>query len=95
MNNNHNNVFYLKNHKVYNTLCPANSYNANLGKKVQIKALLTYIRKNEKKTNTTTHRKKNHTQTRAQGFCCQKKRLKLQLKVYTTYQVKFLKYSIK
>ena len=30
MNNNNNNVFHLKNHKVYNTLSSANSYNANL-----------------------------------------------------------------
>ena len=30
LNNDNNNVFYLKNHKVYNTLYPANSYNANL-----------------------------------------------------------------
>ena len=29
LNNNNNNVFYLKNYKVYNTLSPANSYNAN------------------------------------------------------------------
>ena len=41
------NVFYLKNHEVYNTLCPANSYNGNLGR--------------TKIINTTTHRKKNPT----------------------------------
>ena len=56
MNNNHNNVFYLKNHKVYNTLCPANSYNANLGKKVQIKGVIK-LHKKERKEN-----KYNNTQ---------------------------------
>ena len=41
---------YLKKYKVYNTLCPANSYNANLGRtRLQIKTLLNYIKKKKRK----------------------------------------------
>ena len=44
---------YLKKYKVYNTLCPAksyNSYNANLGRtRLQTKTLLNYIRKKKRK----------------------------------------------
>ena len=41
---------YLKKYKVCNTLCPANGYNANLGRtRLQIKTLLNYIRKKEGK----------------------------------------------
>ena len=42
---------YLKKYKVYNTLCPVNSYNANLG----------IHKKKEKKRNTITYRTKHLT----------------------------------
>ena len=97
MNNNNNNVFYLKNHKVYNTLYPENSYNANLGRtKIINKGVIKLHKKKEKekklynntqKENNPTHKLKHW------GFVIRKKRLKLQLEVYTTYQDNFLKYS--
>ena len=43
-------------YKVCDTLCPANSYYANLGK-----AILNYIRKKEKKRNAIRYRKKHLT----------------------------------
>lgn len=98
MNNNNNNVFYLKNHKVYNTLCPEKIVITLIqaGQKSTDKGVIK-LHKNDGKENkyNNTQKEKPYTQTRAQGFCCQKKRLKLQLKVYTTYQVKFLKHSFK
>ena len=59
----------LKKYKVYNTLCPANTYNANLGRtRLSIKTLLNYIRK--KKRNTKTYRKRHLTyKFKYRGFC--------------------------
>ena len=51
--------------------------------------------KKEKERNTKTYRKKHVTyKFKYRGFCYLKK-LKLRLEVYTTYQVNFIKYSIK
>jgi len=53
---------YLKKYKVYNTLCPANSYKANLGRtRLYIKTLLNYIRKKKRKEIQKTYRKKHIT----------------------------------
>ena len=70
MNNKNKNVFQLKNHKVYNTLCPANSYNANLGR-TKLKGVIKLHKKEGKEDKyNNTQKEKPHTQTRAQGFCC-------------------------
>ena len=54
------NVLYCKqNFKVYNTLCPTNSDYANLGKtNFEVRTILNYITKKEKKRNTIKYRKK-------------------------------------
>ena len=54
---------YLKKYKFYNTSCPANSYNATLGRtRVKLKALLNYIRKKKGKEEIQkTYRKKHLT----------------------------------
>ena len=66
---------YLKKYKVYNTLCPVNSYNANLGRtRLLIKTLLNKHKKNEKKRNSITCRKKHLTyKFKYRGFCYFKK----------------------
>ena len=43
-------MYLFKKYKVYNTLCPANSYNGNLGRaRLSIKTLLNYIKKRKEK----------------------------------------------
>ena len=65
----------LKKYKVYNTLCPGNSYNANLGRtRLSIKTLLNCMRKKEKKRSTITYRKKHLAYNfKYRRFCCLKK----------------------
>ena len=65
----------LKKCKVYNTLFPGNSYNANLGRtRLSIKTLLNCMRKKEKKRSTITYRKKHLTYNfKYREFCCLKK----------------------
>ena len=64
---------YLKKYQVYNTSCPANSYNANLGRtRLSIKALLNYIRKEEIQKHT--ERNTLHIgKFKYKGFCYLKK----------------------
>ena len=76
LNNNNNNELYLKNHKVYNTLYPANSYNSNLGRtKIINKGVIKLHKKkgkekkysNTQKENNPTHKLKHW------GFVIRKK----------------------
>ena len=87
----------FKIHKAYNTLCSANSNSANLGGTKIINKGVTelHIKKKEKENKyNNTQKEKSLAPTQAQSFFIWKKKDKLQLKVYTTYQVNFLKYSI-
>ena len=84
-------------HKVYNTLCPANSYNANLGRAKIINKDVIKLHKQKRKRKEIqqhTERKTPHTNSSTVVLLLEKKRLKLQLEVYTTHWVNFLKYSI-
>jgi len=68
---------YLKKYKVYNTLCPANSYNANLGTtRLSIKTLLNYIRK-KKEIQKHTERNTLHINSSTGDFAIWKSRLSL------------------
>ena len=93
-NNNNNNAFYPRSIKL---LCPAKSYSANLGRiKIINKGVikLHVQKKGKEKKSNNTQKEKPLTKTQAEGFVIRKKKTKITMEVYTTYQVNFLKYSI-
>ena len=90
--NNNNNVFFLKKHKVYNTLCPKNSYNANPGRtKIINKSVIKLQKEKGKKKVIQQHTEKekptHKLKHRRFVIRTKKKTKKLQMEVYTTYKV--------
>ena len=94
MFNNNNNIqqcILFKIHKVLTILYTLQIAIAIINKGV----IKLHIKKKGKKKYKNTERKTPHTNSSTGVLLLEKKRLKLQLEVYTTYQVNFLKYPIK